>query len=764
MLSLTCAFAQTRGELRSRAFKEFESGRFTEAEQILRALLEQMPNDTKSLEMLAAVLDSEEKFDEAERCYDQALRNAPHSVALLNDLGNHFVRRNEPEQARAAFLKVLAINPEHENANLQLARIAANRRQGVEALRRLEHIKQKGPAIELLRAEALYWAGRHQPALALVSRVEAGDEDAAIDFSAGTTLARMEQYGRAEAAFTRALEKAPADFDVLLNLGHAAALAGHRDRAERALGAALKERPDDVDALCELGRLRLSNDSYVDAIALLGQAAKRAPQRADVLLELARAFEGAGYFGDAVVAYDRYLALRPADVEILRDRAFASGRSGQLDTGTTGLKSYLAKRPNDATAHFELGVLYARADTNLALAEASKSLALAPNDPAAHYLRGVVLHHSGQLAQALAELQFVVARRPDDVVALDQLAEIYLALHRPEDAEPVLRHALSLAPDDSTVLLHLGRTLAELGRGEEAEPLLRKSQAVRGDKPQPRPDPGVFQFLMLSAPEQQARRIANLQAANRAKSDPELKLQLGQVLLAAGKVEEAQGVFRELLAMRPDAGKAVQAGKTLLRYRQYDLAAAFLKISAGVDTSSRLSLAAALLFSTGPQEALAELASVPEDARTPDYYLLDAEVLDSLGRGDEAADALNRGLRSASSPPDVVARAAQLLVRNGRGADALALLNRTLAAQPEQPDTLLAKAMVLQDIGSNRQAEQLLTRIEDRWPEWGRPFLVHGLLLRKQSREAEAKKLLDIAGALGEKPDEQASAVQPEVR
>ncbi len=760
LLSLTCAFAQTRDELRTRALKAFEKGRFAEAEQVLRALLKEKPDDTQSLEMLAATLDSQQKFDEAERCYDQALRIAPHSVPLLNDLGNHYLRRNDPERARAAFTKVLAIDPAHENASLQLARIATDRKQGGEALVRLAHVKQTGPAIELLRAEALYWAGKHQAALDLVARVEGAGEDPAIEFSSGMALARMEQYDRAEAAFTRALAKAPTDFDVLLNLGHAAALAGHHDRAERALRAALQQRPGDVDALFELGRLRALRGSDVDAIALLGEAAKQTPPRADILLALARTLEDGGYFGDAVLAYDRYLALRPSDDQVRRDRAFACGRSTQLNEGIAGLKSYLAKHPPDAEAHYDLGVLYAMANTDQALVEASKSIALARDFVPAHYLRGVILYHSGRSAEALEDLKFVVERRPDEVLALDELGKIYLALHHPKDAEPVLRHALSLAPDDPTVLLHLGRALVDLGRHEEAEALLRKSQAVRGSGQAPRPNPGLFGFLMLSAPEQQARRVKNLQEANRAKRDPKLKLQLGEVLLAAGNEDEAAGVFRELLAMGPDAGIASRAGKVLLRYRQYELAAAFLKVAAGTDSAARLSLATALFFSAGPQKALEELASVPAAERTPEYDLLEAGALDFLGRGTEAAEALNRGLESASSPPEVAVRAAQLLIRNGRAEDALALLNHTLAAQPDQPETLLAKATVLATMGSTAQAERLLAQIESRWPEWGRPYLVHGLLLREHSRGPEARRLLQTASALGEKPEAETSVLR----
>ncbi len=755
MLSLTCAFAQTSGELRSRGLRAFQNGRFAEAEQAFRALLKLTPGDTQALEMLAAALDSEQKFEQAERCYEEALRKAPRSVSLLNNLGNHYMSRGDPEQARSAFARVIAIDAAHQNANLQLARIAADRRQGEEALARLGHISQTEPAIELLRAEALYWAGQREAALGLVFRVEGGGEDPAVEFTAGLALARMEQYDRAEAAFTRVLQSVPTDFDALLNLGRAASLAGHPERAERALRAALQQRPGAVDALYELGCVRSASGSYVEAIVLLGDAAKRAPQRADVVLALARAFEDAGYFGDAALAYDRYVALRPGDDEARRDRGLAYGRTGlRLDEGKAELKWYLGKHPRDAEAHYDLALLYSVRDTDQALEEVSKVIALARDFLPAHYLRGVLLHDAGRSTEALEELRLVVERRPEEVLALDQLGKVYLALDRPKEAEPVLRCALARAPEDSSVLLHLGRALVELGREEEAERLLTRAEEVRGGHSRPPQATGVFEFLMLPAPAQQARRIEYLRQASRAnQADPELKLQMGQVLLVAGELQEAAEVFRALLAVGPDARIAARAGKALLHYGQYELAAGFLRTAAGAEASARVELATALFFSAGPERALAELASVPAAARSPEYYLLEAGVLDSLGRGTEAADALNRGLRSSFSPPAVAVRATQLLVRNYRPADALELLNRVLGAQPEQPETLLAKAMVLETMGRTDEAERLLSRIEGRWPEWGRPYLVHGLLLREHSREREARKLLDIAALLGEKPD-----------
>src|SRR5207247_3807908 len=115
-----------------------------------------------------ARLDSEGKCDESEPYIRMALP-ADASPALLNNAGNHYLLCSRPEQARAYFERLIKINPAHANANLQLARLAANDKQGEKALAYLAHVNGSEPAVRLLRAEALHWAGRREAALAAMN-------------------------------------------------------------------------------------------------------------------------------------------------------------------------------------------------------------------------------------------------------------------------------------------------------------------------------------------------------------------------------------------------------------------------------------------------------------------------------------------------------------------------------------------------------------------------------------------------------------------
>src|SRR5690349_4628760 len=78
----------------------------------------------------AARLDAEGKCEEAEPYYRAALAKGSPSPALLNNAGNHYLVCGQMAKAEAYFEKLLQINPVHANANLQLARIATEQKQG----------------------------------------------------------------------------------------------------------------------------------------------------------------------------------------------------------------------------------------------------------------------------------------------------------------------------------------------------------------------------------------------------------------------------------------------------------------------------------------------------------------------------------------------------------------------------------------------------------------------------------------------------------
>ncbi len=210
---------------------------------LLGAVLARVAAAQESPLSVAARLDAEHKCDEAEQMYQKLLGAGSPAPSLLNNLGNHYLTCGAPDEARSYFEQLLKSNPAHLNANLQLARLAVDRKEGAKALAYLARIKAPDPEVLLVRVEALAQTGQRRAALAVANesaKTAAGNPS--VLFALGMACGRSGLYEPAEAAFNTVAATYPGDYDVLYNLGVAAAGAEHYERARSALEVALKIR------------------------------------------------------------------------------------------------------------------------------------------------------------------------------------------------------------------------------------------------------------------------------------------------------------------------------------------------------------------------------------------------------------------------------------------------------------------------------------------------------------------------------------------
>lgn len=754
LLYLNAGAAQSQ-DLLAQVAADLENGQLARAESEAREFLRLHPDDPRAGGLLGASLDAQQKLEDAEKVYQEALGRTPGSALLWNNFGNHLLVRGDTEGARRAFEKARAIDPSHPNANLQLARLAVERHQGAAALAFLGRLRDlRDPALQVLRAEALYWAGRKLESYQTLDSLESAHPgDTRLPFSAGLALSRMGQYARAEAAFGRALAQAPGDSIVRYNLGLAAAGAGHDERAGAIFQSLLQQRPDDVDALFELGGVRGRAGDYEAAIPLFTQAARLAPQRAEVQLALARALEGAAFCEDSARVYDHYVALRPDDDLVRRERAKVYSHVAPLrEKSQAEFEWYIAKHPTDPLGHLYFGLLLQQVpDWQGALKEVTRAIELDPLLAEARRTRAALLRDDGELEKALIDLEFLVKHDVKDARSLDQLGVTYLAMDRAAEAERTLRQALALEPNDTLILLHLGRALMLLHRAAEAKQMLARSERNRKLRGETGFNTGLLAVLAMPATQQHVVLVENLRrACAREVGNPELRLQLANALLAHGEKTEASQILQDIYRQSPPPDLALRAARTALPADLFQLAADFYQIAVAGDPSVRVELAMARYFVSGAPAALVELEAVPAAQRSADYYLLKARILDLVGRTEESVQALNRGLAGGSVRPAVAYQAAGLLVKANRCSEALALLERTAKTAPDNPAIALARAIVLDLAGQTRPAEAAFARVEARWPEWGRPYLVHALAARASGKTVEAARLLQTAAALGE--------------
>ena len=259
--------------------------------------------------------------------------------------------------------------------------------------------------------------------------------------------------------------------------------------------------------------------------------------------------------------------------------------------------------------------------------------------------------------------------------------------------------------------------------------------------------------MNLSPTQQQAQYLAQLKASLTANpKDASLKLRLGKALLQQNQTTEALETFNEFRELTADPGLLGDAGKALLDFEQYEPAKQFLKLALAAQpsaTESRLDLVLAISHSEGPNAALVELEKISPDQRKGDYYLMRAQVLDTLGRPSEAAQALNQGFHAAPTRSDLYYQGALFLLKHDQYEEAQRLIEQALRVVPEAPELQLSQAITLELLKKPEDAKKLLVKIQSRWPEWGLPYLIHGIILEIHLFSEEAKAHLNNAIVLG---------------
>jgi tetratricopeptide (TPR) repeat protein len=196
------------------------------------------------------------------------------------------------------------------------------------------------------------------------------------------------------------------------------------------------------------------------------------------LAQLASSAFFSGHFRTAALASDRLRRKYPNDPSGWYWAVQANQR-----LGVAALARAAEVEPDSSTVHALLGDYYRRRRMfDQAREEYSKVLAISPDSPAG--LAGLASTDlgDGKLEAARATAQRILNRNPADADINLLMAEILVAQHEEENAEPYLKRSLSVRPD---LLPHvhalLGRVLEKKGREKEAIEELKQGLASDED-------------------------------------------------------------------------------------------------------------------------------------------------------------------------------------------------------------------------------------------------------------------------------------------
>jgi putative PEP-CTERM system TPR-repeat lipoprotein len=379
---------------------------------------------------------------EAVRYYERAKALAPKDIEVQTRLGLVRFAAGEAERAIFELEAASAGSAKEYQADLALVANYLRRRQGDRALAAVKALETKQP------------------------------ENPMTYNLKGAALVLKKDLAGARASFERALALQPAYMPAVNNLARLDLRENDREAARRRYQAFLDRDPNNEPALIGLAAvLRTTGSDAREIEKLLRQAVAGNPASVSAHSALINFYMRSGNFGAALGAAQAAQAALPGEprmVQAVGVTQLAAGQTRQALASFTQLAEMQHGAPEPqlllAKAHM------AAKQPDEAIKALRTALVLRPDFDAAQREIAAVYVATGRHEDALREARAVQARRPNDALGYMLEGELYLAQNNLDLAERAYRAALRKF-DRVAIAMRTHSILEAAGRGAEADAL-----------------------------------------------------------------------------------------------------------------------------------------------------------------------------------------------------------------------------------------------------------------------------------------------------
>jgi tetratricopeptide (TPR) repeat protein len=360
--------------------------------------------------------------------------------------------------------------------------------------------------------------------------------------------------------------------------------------------------------------------------------------------------------------------------------------TGDLERAKPLLERVVAMDPrNIRAAVLYASVLQTTGETEQSLAILSQAL---EDNPDARELRlayARLLVGAKQYDKALAQFQQLSEQTPDDEGILYALGLLFLQREQPEAARTQFNRLLELDKRVEAAHYYLGQ-LAELEDSPDAA-MQYYAKVGHGEHYLA----AQIRYAVLLG---QQEGIAQAQQFLRglSQSNPEEATRLrraeAEILIEAGRLEEAMAIYNDALAENPDDTELLYARAMLAeKMGRLDILEADLReiLTQDPDNADALNaLGYTLADRTDRHQEALELITRALNLKPHDYYILDSMgwVLYRMGRYEEAVEHLRRAM-AVNEDPEVAAHLGEVLWMMGNKEAARNVWEKALRSTPE---------------------------------------------------------------------------------
>ena len=333
---------------------------------------------------------------------------------------------------------------------------------------------------------------------------------------------------------------------------------------------------DDARKLYLKGRDLVEKLRATDARPFFQQAAEKDPSFALAQVGLANSAGTAKEFFDAV-SRAVTLADKASEPEKLLTCSLDAGAKGEPARQKECLGKLVAACPDDERAHNQVGAFhFGRQEYEAAIAAYEKANALNPAFSQPYNQKGYAYRFLGQYDKAEQAFKKYIELIPNDPNPYDSYAELQMKMGRFDESIQSYEKALSVDPNFVASYIGIGNNRVFMGQGEQARKTYAKLLAVaRNDGERLLAHfwtamSYVHEGATDKAVAELQQNVAIDQAGKDFVAQAGTLAQVGNVLLEAGRVDEALATFRERDATIAKADVAVQVKEGAKRQALFD--------------------------------------------------------------------------------------------------------------------------------------------------------------------------------------------------
>jgi tetratricopeptide (TPR) repeat protein len=254
---------------------------------------------------------------------------------------------------------------------------------------------------------------------------------------------------------------------------------------------------------------------YAEAVKILEPLHERHPDQERITFYLASSLEAQGNLSQALELFSLIKPQSDFYYDARIHAAYLLEKQGLYRRGIDIVESLIREYPDKTSLYRMLSSLYEKSgDGAKSIAVLKDALAKFPGNYKLTFALGALYHTLGDEQQSISTMQMLLKENPDDATVLNFIGYTYVELGvQLDDAEKLIRKALSLKPDSGFILDSMGWLFYARGDYEQALTYL-------------------------------------LRAAKQISDDPVILEHLGDVYQKLGKKERAREVYQRSLKLK----------------------------------------------------------------------------------------------------------------------------------------------------------------------------------------------------------------------